>query len=153
MLWAAVLAAAAAAGISPGVSRPALAAGPAIGVALFVLLARERPRLPPPPLAVVAARATYLVGAAAYEELLWRGLALALTALWIGPVAALVATSVGFGIRHRRPDERGGLLHTATGLGFGTAFLLGGIAAAILAHVSYNLLVDAAVRAERRPSA
>jgi membrane protease YdiL (CAAX protease family) len=96
----------------------------------------------------VVARVAYLLGAAGFEELLWRGLALGLSSHWVGPVAALGLTSVTFALWHRRSLGRRWAIHVATGFGFGAAFLWGGLAASILAHAVYNVLVDLSVQAE-----
>ena len=149
MLWATAFVAAAAAGlVHPPKLGPGLLGGLAIGVGLFVLLAGDRPRAPQRPAAIVIARGAFLVGAAGFEELLWRGLALGLGSRWVGPVAALGLTSVAFAVWHRRSVGRRWAVHAATGLGFGTAFLWGGLAASILAHAVYNVLVDLSVQAE-----
>jgi membrane protease YdiL (CAAX protease family) len=151
LLWATAFVGAAAVGLVPAPSaRPSLLGGPAIGAALFVLLAAGRPRAPDRPAAVLVARAAYLVAAAAFEELLWRGLALALISSRVGPLAALASTSVAFALWHRRSLGRQRAVHAATGLGFGAAFLWGGLAASILAHAVYNVLVDLSVQAQRR---
>lgn len=154
LLWATPVAVAAGAGLVPLPSAgPGLLGGLAIGAALFVLLAGDRPRLPRRPVVVVFARAVYLFTAAAFEELLWRGLALAVIASRVGPLAALALTSLAFALWHRRSLGRRRAVHVATGLGFGTAFLWGGLAAAILAHAAYNVLVDLSVQAERERAA
>ena len=127
---------------------PGMAGGLAVGAGLFVLLAGDRPRVPNRPAPILVARAAYLVGAAGFEELLWRGLALGLSSHWLGPVAALGLTSVAFGLWHRRSLGRRWAIHAATGLGFGVAFLWGGLGASILAHAVYNVLVDLSVQAE-----
>jgi membrane protease YdiL (CAAX protease family) len=151
LLWATVFGGAAAAGlVSPPSAGPGLLGGLAIGAGLFVLLAGDRPRAPERPPAVLVARATYVVAGAAFEELLWRGLGLALLSPWVGSLAALVLTSVAFALWHRRSLGRRRVIHAVTGLAFGGAFLLGGLAAAILAHAVYNVLVDLRVQAERR---
>lgn len=132
-------------------ARPGLGllTGPAIGAVLFVLLAGGRPRLPERPIAVVAGRSAYLFAAAAFEELLWRGLGLGLLSQWVGPLAALALTSGAFALWHRRSCRRRSAVHVVTGLGFGGAFLAGGLVAAIVAHAFYNVLVDLSVQAER----
>ncbi len=148
MLWATVGAFAAAAGlVTRPVLGPRLAGGPAIGIGLFVLLARGWPRLPARPGSVIATRAAYLIGAAAFEEVLWRGIALTLLASRLGPAAALALTSGLFALSHRRALGRGSAVHLATGGAFGMAFLSGGLLSAILAHAVYNVLVDLGVQA------
>jgi membrane protease YdiL (CAAX protease family) len=151
LLWAASFAAAAACGL---VTAPALGlgllTGPAIGAGLFLVLAGGLPRLPRRPPRIVAGRAGYLLAAAVFEELIWRGLALGMLLNATGPPAALVLTSIGFALWHRRALGRRSAVHVATGAGFGVAFLVGGLVAAILAHAVYNVLVDISVQAERR---
>jgi membrane protease YdiL (CAAX protease family) len=114
-----------------------LAVGVAAGVGLFYALARIRPPVPP----AVAAVLVVLAGA---EEVSWRWFALGELATRAGPAAALIATSVGFGLAH--PGAR--LLHTATGIVFGGVYLAtGSLVAAWAAHAAYNLSVVAAARA------
>lgn len=151
LLWAAAFVVGAALGVlAPPVVAPRLFAGPAVGVVLFLLLARRWPRLPPGPMAAVVARSGYIVAAAAFEELLWRGLGLGVLARPLGPGPALVLTAAAFACAHRRAPGPRRAVHVLTGLGFGSAYLVGGLAAAVLAHASYNVLVDVAVQAERR---
>lgn len=135
--------------LEPGVG--GLVTGPALGTALFVLLARTAPtvRLAPRRRGVLLARAAYLTAAAAFEEILWRGVALAALVPITGLVGALALTCAGFAAAHRRSHGRRSIVHLVTGGGFGAAFLCGGLAAAILAHAAYNLLVDLAVQAQR----
>ena len=64
--------------------------------------------------------------------------------------AALGATSTGFALSHRH-QGRGGAVHFVTGGVFGVTFVCAGLAAAIAAHASYNVLVDLGVLAEREP--
>jgi membrane protease YdiL (CAAX protease family) len=148
LLWATAFVAAAGVGLvhSPKLG-PGLLGGLAIGAALFVLLAGDRPRAPKRPAAIVIARGAFLVGAAGFEELLWRGLALGLSSHWVEPVIALGLTSVAFALWHRRSVGRRWAVHAVTGLGFGAAFIWGGLAASILGHAVYNVLVDLSVQA------
>jgi membrane protease YdiL (CAAX protease family) len=149
VLWATAFALAGAAGL---IARPAigpeLLGGPAIGLALFVMLAGGRPRFPARRASVLAARGVYLVGGAAFEELIWRGIALALLTRPLGTFAALGLTSVLFALSHRRALGRPTVVHVATGAAFGVAFVWGGLASAILAHAVYNVLVDLGVQAQ-----
>jgi len=131
-----------------------LAIGSASGVALFVALAGgrlPRARLPGSRRAL-AVRWAWLVARATLEELAWRGLVLAGLVLALGPIPALVLSAVGFSVWHARSLGRRCAVHALTGLAFGGAFLLAGLGAAVLAHGTYNLLVDWAVHAERRAS-
>ena len=128
-----------------------LAAGPACGVALFVTLAGGRVprRCPAARPRVVALRWVWLGLNAAIEELVWRGVALGLLALAVGPVAALVVSTVAFAAWHAPALGRGAAVHLLTGAGFGAAYLVGGLGAAVFAHATYNVLVDWGVQAER----
>jgi membrane protease YdiL (CAAX protease family) len=125
--------------------------GPVCGAALFVALAggrlpRTRPRAGPRALAL---RWLWLGTGAALEELVWRGLVFAGLEQVLGPVVALVLSSAGFALWHARVLGRGCAVHAITGLAFGSAYLAGGLAAAILAHATYNVLVDWSVHADR----
>lgn len=129
-----------------------LAVGLLAGTALFVFLARARPRSPARLDARLAVRVLVLALWAALEELIWRGLVLGGLAGSIGPLAALVLSSAGFAVWHRPRLGSRCAVHVLTGGGFGAAFLAGGLAASILAHWSYNVLVDVAVEAARAPA-
>ena len=77
------------------------------------------------------------------EESSWAGLL-----VLFGPLTALAASSAAFAIWHW-PSLRGWCtVHLVTGAAFGGAFLAGGLAAAMLGHALYNVLVDWAVHAE-----
>jgi membrane protease YdiL (CAAX protease family) len=153
LLWATAYAAAAIVGLPPW-NAPlhgpaAVAAGAAIGTVVFLALA-GRPRRPRGRPRVALARSAWLAAGAAFEELLWHGLALALLLPRLGVLGALGATSAGFAFAHRH-QGRGGGVHLVTGGVFGAAFVCAGLAAAIAAHASYNVLVDLGVLAEREP--
>jgi membrane protease YdiL (CAAX protease family) len=128
-----------------------VASGPLCGAVLFVALARGRvPRARP----FARSRALTLrwlsLGVlAAFEEVVWRGLVLTGLALALGPAAALLISSAGFAAWHAPALGRRCVVHVITGLGFGSAYLLGGLGAAVLAHGTYNILVDWGVHAER----
>jgi membrane protease YdiL (CAAX protease family) len=79
----------------------------------------------------------------------WRGIVLGLLAVAVGPLTALAVSTAGFAAWHWRVQGRGCSVHLLTGAVFGAACLLGGLAAAILAHGVYNVLVDWAVLSER----
>ncbi len=153
LLWTTAFAAAAILGLpswSPAIDGArALPAGLGAGVVLFVALAGwpRRPRGSP---GATFARAGWLTAAAAFEELVWRGLALAALLPRLGTAAALAVTSAGFALSHRH-QGRGAAVHLATGATFGAAFVCAGLAPAICAHATYNVLVDLGVRAEREP--
>jgi membrane protease YdiL (CAAX protease family) len=131
-----------------------VASGPFCGAALFVFLSAGRlPHARSLPLSrALALRWLWLGLVAGLEELVWRAGALASLALATGPAVALVLTSAGFALWHRPALGRRCTVHLATGLGFGATFLVGGLAAAILAHAVYNVLVDWAVHTVRRES-
>jgi membrane protease YdiL (CAAX protease family) len=130
---------------------PRLAVGPIAGSAVFVLLAGARlPRFH----AVAPSRALGFrwLGfgwKAAVEEVVWRGLVLGGLLVAVGPIAALAFSSVGFALWHRHALGRRCSVHLVTGAAFGAAFLAGGLVAAVLAHATYNVLVDWAVHTER----
>jgi membrane protease YdiL (CAAX protease family) len=128
--------------------------GPLCGVALFLALTggrlpHARPCARPRALTL---RWLTLGVLAAFEEVVWRGLALSGLALALGTAAALALSSAGFAIWHAAELGRRCAIHLVTGLGFGGAFLVGGLGAAIVAHATYNVLVDWAVHAERTRS-
>jgi membrane protease YdiL (CAAX protease family) len=152
LLWATAFAAAAIVGLPPWDpplgGAAAVAAGALAGAVLFVALA-GRPRRPRNRPGVALARAAWLSAGAAFEELLWRGLALALLLPRLGLAGALGATSAGFAFAHRHQGRDA--VHLVTGGVFGTAFVCAGLAAAIAAHASYNVLVDLGVLTEREP--
>jgi membrane protease YdiL (CAAX protease family) len=131
------------------VPRPAI--GPLAGVALFMVLTGGRLPLAAPdvPIRALALRWVGLGAGAGLEELVWRGLVLGGLAASIGPGGGLAVSTAGFAIWHRPSLRRRCAVHLVTGAGFGTAFLAGGLMAAVLAHGTYNLLVDWAVHAER----
>ena len=135
--------------MDPALSRAAL--GPVTGAATFLLLTGGRiPRKLPRPFGrAMAARWLSLGAAAGLEEIVWRGVVLGSLLVVVGPWAALGVSSAAFAMWHW-PALRGRCaVHLVTGAAFGCAFLAGGLAAAMLGHALYNLLVDWAVHAER----
>lgn len=152
LLWMTAFVAVAAVGLPPwrpfGPPGVAIVVGTCVGLALFIALAGT-PRLHRSQLHVALVRSVYLAVAAAFEEVLWRGLALGALLPRIGPAAALATTGAGFALWHVRSLGRRSALHVVTGCSFGAAFLYGGLAAAIPAHAVYNVFVDLAVQAER----
>lgn len=135
--------------VDPSLSRAAV--GPVSGAAAFLLLTGGRiPRALPRPLGrATVARWLALGAVAGLEEVVWRGLVLGGLLVLVGPWAALGASSAGFAVWHW-PSLRGWCaVHLVTGAAFGCAFLAGGLAAAMLGHALYNILVDWAVHAER----
>jgi membrane protease YdiL (CAAX protease family) len=128
--------------------------GPLCGVALFLALTggrlpHARPRARPHALTL---RWLSLGVLAALEEVVWRGLVLSGLTLALGTAAALAVSSAGFALWHAPELGRRCAVHVVTGLGFGGAFLVGGLGAAIAAHATYNVLVDWAVHSERARS-
>jgi len=125
----------------------AIVAGAGCGVVLFMLAARRRPRLSfklrrwP----LLAARVAVLGLWAANEEVVWRRIALG-ELLPVGVVPALAASTIGFALLHRARR----LLHLGTGGTFGALYLsTGALAASIVAHWTYNLLVGTLVDRRR----
>jgi ABC-2 type transport system ATP-binding protein len=122
-----------------GISAPV---GALLGAMLFAALTRGRRRTSrirsPSALAAGLALAT----AGAGEEAIWRGFALARLAPSIGVAAALAATTVAFAATHVPAQRAQAAVHLVTGAAFGLVFVASGsLAAAALAHGSYNLLV------------
>ena len=121
--------------------------------ALFAGLARRPPhlRLPPRPrLPAALAKGVFLTVRAAVEEVIWRWFVLGLLVPVLGAGLALAVSAAGFALAHRRHQRaRGVAVHLLTGVTFGAVFLAtGSLAAAVGAHVAYNLLVLAAVEGE-----
>jgi membrane protease YdiL (CAAX protease family) len=114
----------------------AAAAGGAVGLLLYLAVARHRPYAPPLAPPVVAAYAILVVPAVS-EEVVWRGVVLG-ELLRAGPVAAVAGSTLGFALAHRgRPA-----LHLGTGATFGGLYLAtGALLAAIAAHWAYNVLL------------
>ena len=127
------------------------AVGPVAGAATFLVLSGGRfPLALPRPLGrAMAVRWLALGATAALEEVVWRAVVLGGLLILVGPWPALAVSSTGFAIWHWSSLRRRCVAHVVTGAGFGCAFLVGGLPAAILAHALYNLLVDWAVHAER----
>jgi ABC-2 type transport system ATP-binding protein len=84
----------------------------------------------------------------AYEEALWRGLLLGSLAVVSGRLAALVATTALFAATHVPRYGWRAATHLLTGAVFGVVYLAtGALAAAIVAHALYNVLVGTALLA------
>lgn len=128
----------------------ALPAALAAGAGLFAFLAGGR-RLEPMRGLRRGARpsrtATVLVLVrAAVEEVAWRGFLLGSLAALVRPLAALLVTAVAFSLAHANAHGRQRLVHVVTGTMFGAVYLTTGqLAAAAVAHASYNALVVLAV--------
>jgi membrane protease YdiL (CAAX protease family) len=140
---------------SPGLARlallPSLLVGATAGLGLVVLLAR---RLPPSPrvergrLRLVALKAAVIALGSWAEEILWRWCAIGALAPAIGVVPAYVASTTGFALAHA--GRRARRTHLLTGACFGAVYLATGrIAAAVAAHLAYNLTVLLSVEACR----
>jgi membrane protease YdiL (CAAX protease family) len=129
---------------------PRLAIGPAAGAAIFLILAGGRiPRVRPIMVGRAAVVRWLALGVeAGLEEVVWRGLVLGGLVGAIGALGALALSSAGFAVWHRAAGWQCAV-HLVTGAVFGSAFLAGGLVAAILAHCVYNTLVDWAVHGER----
>jgi ABC-2 type transport system ATP-binding protein len=157
----ALAATAVAASVAPGVAAAdpsihppgeALAAGLATGVALFVLLARRRPRLGRPAWVSrrrLTARCAVLAAVSAREEALWRGLLLGLLVDPLGRAGAVVLSTVLFAGAHVSGQGRVAAVHLLTGGAFAAVYVATGrLLAAIAAHGAYNVLVGAASLAD-----
>ncbi len=143
---------AAAAGLAAGLAPPrparsvpaavALLPGVLAAGALFAAGVRRRPRRP-----VGVGVGAFLLLGAANEEVIWRRVVLG-ELLRLGAPAALAASSLAFALAHRR----GRPFQLATGAVFGGLYLAtGSLAASVVAHWTFNLLVAAAGR--RAPAA
>ncbi|MDQ3823283.1 MAG: ATP-binding cassette domain-containing protein, partial [Actinomycetota bacterium] len=134
---------------------PSLALGVGAGSVLFVGLARRAPalRVPDHRRAAFAAKALLLAVRSASEEVIWRWALLGALTATLGPVPALAVATCCFALAHAGwQGRRGVAVHLLTGATFGGVFLVSGsLAAAIGAHVAYNLLVALAVESERAP--
>ena len=113
--------------------------GAALGIVLFVGIARCTPR---PPMALVLV--LVLSASAVAEEIVWRRLLLGELAQRSSALPALAAVSALFAFTHR--SRR--LLHAGTGAAFGGLYLLSGsLVAVCVAHAGYNLSVAGMARA------
>jgi membrane protease YdiL (CAAX protease family) len=111
----------------------ALALGAAAGAVLFGAVAGRSPSFP----GVRAPRLLFLGLCAANEEIVWRRTLLG-ELLPTGSALALLVSSAGFAVAHRRLR----LLHAFTGLVFGALYLATGVlGASIAAHWIYNAFV------------
>jgi membrane protease YdiL (CAAX protease family) len=128
----------------------ATAVGGAAGLALFLAIARSRPRLPVrgASVSVLFAKVGFFGLWATNEELLWRRFALG-ELLDVGAFPAVLGSTVGFALVHRA--RRG--VHVVTGGAFGAVYLATGVlAASVAAHFVYNLLVAALIDRDLRPA-
>jgi ABC-2 type transport system ATP-binding protein len=99
----------------------------------------------------LVAKAAFLGCSSASEEILWRWFLLGELSSKIGVPAAFLVSTLGFAVVHGRwQGGRGVAVHVMTGSVFGGIFLVtGSLAAAIAAHVTYNLLIAVAVESAR----
>ena len=138
----------------------ALLVGIALGLATYIILStrnraasaawperRWRPRF-----------VALLLAHAAYEELVWRGLAFQVLGQYVPLPAAFLVSAGGFaGLHYESQGLKGVAVHLLTGTAFaGVVLLTGSIIAAIAAHATYNLFAiasrtstDAAARTAR----
>lgn len=76
------------------------------------------------------------------EEAIWRGTAMVFLTAAFNYVIGIVLAGIGFGLMHSHQGARGVLVNTTTGIMLGLCtYFLGGLIAAILAHLTYNLVV------------
>lgn len=115
----------------------ALALGAAAGAALFGAVAGRGPSFAGTRAPRLLVRQLFLGLCAANEEIVWRRTLLG-ELLPAGSVLALLVSSAGFAVAHRRLR----LLHAGTGLVFGALYLATGVlGASIAAHWIYNAFV------------
>lgn len=118
-------------------------AGLVVGVSLYTAVAQRRSLAVGP---VGIARATFIVGWATVEEILWRWLLLGGLALTFPTAAAFAAATIVFALTH----THGRRVHLGTGATFGALYLLTGtLLAPLVAHIVYNLLVAGSLSAAR----
>jgi ABC-2 type transport system ATP-binding protein len=99
----------------------------------------------------LAAKAVYLTSRAVLEEAIWRGLLLGALLLALEPWRAIATSSALFALAHWRTQRWGMLAHLATGTTFALLYVgSGSLVAAMVSHVTYNLLVATAVAANSR---
>jgi ABC-2 type transport system ATP-binding protein len=98
----------------------------------------------------IIARSAYLAARSAYEEAIWRGILLSLLLSVSAAGPALAVNTAAFALSHVRSQGRRMLVHLGTGATFGGLFYASGsLAAAILAHATYNILIGLTVEAHR----
>jgi membrane protease YdiL (CAAX protease family) len=125
----------------------AVGGGLASGVGLYVAVTRGCPRLPRwrSSAAVGVATQGFFGLLAANEEILWRRVVLG-ELLELGPIAAVLGSTVGFAVMHRSRRR----LQLVTGAVFGALYLSTGVlAASMAAHWVYNALVGTLVERGR----
>lgn len=123
-------------------------------IGLFVFLSgdsRLARRIPPGRRLELAHRSGLLAAWAALEELLWRGLVLGGVSETIGVPAAFVLSVGGFALAHLpHQGRKGAAVHLVTGTAFATVYVATrSLAAAIVCHALYNILVAVAVEGGR----
>ena len=84
----------------------------------------------------------WLAGQVLLEEAIWRGCLFAILATAFGVPVAILVSSLGFGVWHRRQGMPGMLGNTINGLTFALSYrYLGGLPAAVLTHLAHNLVL------------
>jgi len=115
----------------------ALVFGAAAGAVLFGAVSRRHLSFASTQIQRLLGRQLFLGLCAANEEIVWRRTLLG-ELLPAGSIVALVVSSAGFAVAHRRSR----LLHIGTGSIFGGLYLATGVlGASIAAHWVYNALV------------
>ncbi len=160
--WIPIYAVALLAGVPDGPDYVHLAAltpsvGLGIGALLFLTLAGGPPivwRISRSRLPSVVARAGYLLGRAAVEEIIWRAYVFGLVLQVAGAGPAFAVSTLGFAAAHLRNQGRQAWVHLVTGGAFAAVFYsTNSLTAAILAHWTYNMLVSLALESARRAEA
>jgi membrane protease YdiL (CAAX protease family) len=125
----------------------AAALGLLVGAGLFVAITGTRPRLQGRDAwtPALVGRVAFLGLWATNEEVLWRRVVLG-EILSAGTAQALVVSTVGFALVHRRRR----LVHLGTGCVFAMLYVgTGALVASIAAHWAYNVLVGVLVDRSR----
>jgi membrane protease YdiL (CAAX protease family) len=156
LLYAAIAAAAVAG--APAAPRAALAPAAGLPVALaaaaapllFLALACSGDRSDRSAALVWGGRVAFLGVVALAEEAIWRGVLLPLLLPHVSLAAAVGASAAAFALSHVPRQGRRAAVHLVTGGVFGGCWLAGGLAAAFVAHLVYDVLVEGAVRLDRR---
>jgi ABC-2 type transport system ATP-binding protein len=131
-----------------GGTADAIAVGCLAGAGAFALLARRRfptPAVGALPRRRLAARSVVLTAKSTQEEALWRALFLGLLAVPLGPLVALLVSTLVFTASHVGRQGKAAGAHLLTGTTFGAVYIATGrLIGSIAAHATYNVLVGAA---------
>ena len=134
----------------------AIVVGGVLGSAAFLALARATvpaAAIAAAPRGRLLARSVILTLGSLREEAIWRGLVLGFLAGPLGRLGALAVSTVMFAAAHVHGQGRSAKSHLVTGLAFGLAYVATGrLAAAMVAHASYNILVGASSLATKELS-